>query len=36
MYQDEVSFKQAGSIFRHWALEGYRMCGEGPAHKEVL
>jgi transposase len=22
MYQDEVSFKQAGSIFRHWALKG--------------
>lgn len=22
MYQDEVSFKQAGSILRHWALKG--------------
>lgn len=22
MYQDEVSFKQAGSIYRHWALKG--------------
>lgn len=22
MYQDEVTFKQAGSIYRHWALKG--------------
>ncbi len=22
MYQDELSFREAGSIFRHWAMEG--------------
>jgi hypothetical protein len=30
MYKDEVSFKQAGSIFRHWALQGNNFVVKSP------
>jgi transposase len=36
MYQDEVSFKQAGSIFRHWALKGIGCVVKSPPTRKSL
>jgi len=36
MYQDEVSFKQAGSIFRHWALKGIGCIVKSPPTRKSL
>ena len=36
MYQDEVSFKQAGSIFRHWALKGIGCVVKTPPTRKSL
>lgn len=36
MYQDEVSCKQAGSIFRHWALKGIGCVVKSPPTRKSL
>jgi transposase len=36
MYQDEVSFKLAGSIFRHWALKGIGCVVKTPPTRKSL
>ena len=36
MYQDEASFKQSGSIYRHWALCGIGSDVKSPATKKTL
>jgi hypothetical protein len=36
MYQDEVSFKQAGSIFHHWALKGIGCVVKSPPTRKSL
>jgi transposase len=36
MYMDEVSFKQAGSIFRHWALKGIGSVVKTPPTRKSL
>jgi len=36
MYQDEVSFKQAGSIYRHWALKGIGCVVKTPPTRKSL
>ena len=36
MYQDEASFKQAGSIYRHWALKGIGCVVKTPPTRKSL
>lgn len=36
MYQDEASFKQSGSIYRHWALRGIGCQVKTPATRKTL